>query len=238
MELKVVILSTKISTKKQGFIIKARGLCYRAVSIVSRVEDLLSVVFKFSPNVVIIDEEIMGEFGTVKLAQFLKQMQKLEIVIISSKTTHADNNLIYVNSKIGVLGLIRQLNKIFSAPSLNNSNANMNIIKQINDELLVYNFSSSLLGFNYIIDAIEETILKKCHIKNIEDEIYNKIATKYSVSIDSVERNIRHAIKIAKDECHILNADNLFKENYDLRYGGNKRFILRIANKIVNSNRY
>ena len=116
------------------------------------------------------------------------------------------------------------------------ANANAKIEKEIYNKLALYNFSSSLLGYNYIAEAIMVCLIKNCHIKNIEEEIYSIIASKYNVSIDSVERNIRNAIKTAKDECFVLNYSQLFKDNYDLKYGGNKRFILNIANQIKSSN--
>ena len=113
---------------------------------------------------------------------------------------------------------------------------NNDMARKIYSKLALYNFSSSLLGYNYIVDAIEECLKQKCHIKNIVTEVYDKIAAKYDVSLDSVERNIRNAIKNAKDECHVLKADDLFNNNYDLKYGGNKRFILNVANQIKNNN--
>ncbi len=94
----------------------------------------------------------------------------------------------------------------------------------------IYNFLFNLgmnckyVGFNYIADAIE-IIAKKKQIVNFELEIYSILAKRYEVLPDSIERNIRTAIK--SSYLQSVNMQKLFKINML----SNKKFLTNLSTR-------
>ncbi len=94
----------------------------------------------------------------------------------------------------------------------------------------IYNFLFNLgmnckyVGFNYIADAVE-IIVKKKQIVNFESDIYLTLAKRYEVLPDSIERNIRTAIKSSYSQSE--NMKKLFKNNML----SNKKFLINLSTR-------
>lgn len=234
MEASVLVLSINLKDKLQNKNYNIDGVVYSVCDVVFSVSDLVDSILLKQPNVIIVDEAMFNDFTLVAFIKMLRKIINVPIVVIGTNASIACSGCYFVDLNFLLIGLTRVFRKINNALG-NNGLLDYGGKQSIYNKLEKYKFSSSLLGYNYLVDAIEECLNKNCHVKNIENEVYGKIAEKYNVSLDSVERNIRNAIKNAKDECHILMADELFNNCYDLKYGGNKRFILNVANQIKNN---
>lgn len=78
---------------------------------------------------------------------------------------------------------------------------------KIEDTLLAMGVPAGILGFNYIVDAIEVFNERGTNI-SITKELYPAIAKKNSTTQSRVERAIRHALTIARDcrgKCETVN---------------------------------
>lgn len=76
-------------------------------------------------------------------------------------------------------------------------NKNVNIeTTQIHEVLLSIGIPPNLLGYTYIIAALEFISLNPTYLNVITKGLYVDIASKYEVTTSSVERAIRHAISV------------------------------------------
>lgn len=64
-------------------------------------------------------------------------------------------------------------------------------------ELLALRVPPNLLGFSYLIYAIEQLVENPQRIRRLTQDLYCDIANHYCTSIAAVERNIRTAISIS-----------------------------------------
>ena len=68
---------------------------------------------------------------------------------------------------------------------------------EIETALIAIGVPSSLIGFQYVVDAIGMVVKDRNAIHSITDGIYGDIAVKYNTTITCVERRIRHLIEVA-----------------------------------------
>ena len=112
-------------------------------------------------------------------------------------------------------------------------NRKVEINSFFDDELIrstIHNLGvpSNLKGYNYLIDAIKITL--KNNIYNTND-IYREIASKYDVSINSVEHAIRKTIGISFDIGDINLIHNIF--GYSIRdIPTNTQYIIMVSEYI------
>lgn len=83
------------------------------------------------------------------------------------------------------------------AVQTNNATCNVKIeTTKIHEVLLSIGIPPNLLGYTYIITAVEFISLNPMYLNVITKGLYADIASKYEVTASSVERAIRHAISV------------------------------------------
>lgn len=87
---------------------------------------------------------------------------------------------------------------------------NVNVTKEIKNVLIRLGFSPNLRGYKYLCTAINLTLQDNELINRVTKGLYPKVAEVYGDNTDSVERNIRHAIKVAYNSKKIFEINNIF----------------------------
>ncbi len=81
---------------------------------------------------------------------------------------------------------------------------------ELHEVLLSIGVPPNLLGYSYIISALELTMQNHMYLHNITKGLYVDIAEQYKVSASSVEKAIRHAIGVAWLYGNIDYIDHIF----------------------------
>lgn len=82
---------------------------------------------------------------------------------------------------------------------------------KIHETLLSIGIPPNLLGYSYILYAIELIIFNPEYMHAITKELYVDIAIKYRSTPTRVERAIRHAISVAWSHGNLDYINNIFK---------------------------
>lgn len=119
--------------------------------------------------------------------------------------------------------------EIMLAVQLQNPNVKIETTK-IHEVLLSIGIPPNLLGYGYIISAMEIIALNPWCLHSITKELYVDIALKYGVSASSVERAIRNAISIGWLHGNIDYIYHIFKNcvNPDKGVPTNSIFLSRL----------
>ena len=111
----------------------------------------------------------------------------------------------------------------------------LRINKQFNILFMRLGMSSVLNGFNYLKDAIVLTI-NKPDIYMMD--VYKKIAKKYDIKWERVERCLRYLFEVSMLRGDIILIDEMFSYTIDKDKGKptNREFVKNICNYIYNYN--
>ncbi|MBQ7452965.1 MAG: hypothetical protein IJS68_01710 [Clostridia bacterium] len=235
MELHMIALSNRFDMGSMASNYNFNGDNFVLRMVATNFGDLLNGIVKYSPQVVIIDAEYQVAYCSLNdLIEIVSKIYKNDIVIISGNVKKSENYYV-VNPFFWKSELVRILAKIAKKlKSGSGSKGAYTLQEIITQRLLKYNLPSNLLGYNYLIKAIEICYHRHCFIKNIKTDIYDKVAKEFGVSADNVERNIRNALNVAKLEHQRKGNKNnyLFGEFCEIT---NKRFIIGATTEICSS---
>lgn len=109
---------------------------------------------------------------------------------------------------------------------------------QIHETLLCIGVPPNLLGYSYIIYAIELLLFKPEYLYAVTKELYVAIANKYYTTPSRVERAIRHAISVTWLHGDVYCIDRIFKNcvRPDKGVPTNSVFLARLYYYISNMN--
>lgn len=104
----------------------------------------------------------------------------------------------------------------------------------VEDELKKMGFKKTLDGFTYIADAVMILMDYSGVPPHVTSEIYPLIAKHRNVSVDSVERSIRHSIELAFKGINTAQLNYYYPYPYDKEKGrpSNRDFLVRFAERI------
>ena len=104
----------------------------------------------------------------------------------------------------------------------------------VEDELKKMGFKKTLDGFTYIVDAVMILMDYSGVPPHVTSEIYPLIAKHRNVSVDSVERSIRHSIELAFKGINTAQLNYYYPYPYDKEKGrpSNRDFLVRFAERI------
>ena len=100
--------------------------------------------------------------------------------------------------------------------------------------LMQIGIPANMLGFSYIVTALELIALDPDYLNNITKGLYVDVAKKCSSTAARVERNIRHAIEIAWDRGNLDTLNSFFGYTVNTCKGKptNSEFIALITDKL------
>ena len=106
----------------------------------------------------------------------------------------------------------------------------------IHDILLSIGIPPNLLGYLYIVEALQMVLLNPMYMNHITKGLYIDIAKKYGASAQRVERAIRHAINTAWLHGDVYYIDHIFKNCVNPNKGvpTNSLFLARLYFYISN----
>lgn len=204
---------------------------YKMLGLADNLGDLIISIIDNDPDVVVLDlEEFGGAVSRGKILSAILATYNKQIIVIAQKNCYELRVTHFVNSGYWKVGIIRVLQKISkNRKKLDSASKPKNVKSHITEILLKNRFSPSHLGFNYLSQAIEIMYNARGYVKNLESEIYYKIALAYNTNCKNVERNIRSAI--ACNSCLI---------SRNIKLGGkiphpfsNRKIISGFANKVL-----
>jgi len=85
-----------------------------------------------------------------------------------------------------------------------------NVTKELKNTLISIGFIPNLKGYKFICTAVILTLEDNSLIDNVTSSLYPKVASFYGEKTASIERNIRHAIKVAYNSKKIYEINNVF----------------------------
>lgn len=197
---------------------------YNLITIANSYGDLVNDVIEYDPDVVVVD---LGRHGfqspkAKMLENVLSGFHKCIVVVSQTRDCHFKVSY-YVSSHFWKAGLVRALSTISKHVKPIETPIKQKTVKSVITETLIrYSFSPAHLGFNYLSLAIEIWYNARGFIKNLGEEVYQKIADTYKTNAKNVERNIRHAISCSSKE-----------QKGVILTGSNRKVISTIANQIM-----
>lgn len=80
----------------------------------------------------------------------------------------------------------------------------------VEDLMLSLGFRNSLVGRTYLHDCLVEVLLADKHAVNLSEDVYPTIAKRYSTSIASVSKAIRHCLITCFNDGNLKRANKIF----------------------------
>ena len=84
----------------------------------------------------------------------------------------------------------------------------------VEDLMLALGFRNSLVGRIYLRDCLVEVLLADKHAINLSEDVYPVIANRYSTTIASVSKAIRHCLITCYNDGNLKRANKIFR--YDI----------------------
>lgn len=107
--------------------------------------------------------------------------------------------------------------------------------KSIHEVLLGIGIPPNILGYCYILYALELILFNPNYLRGITKQLYPDVAKKFNTTPVRVERDIRHAISVAWLRGDLDFIDEIFKNCVDPEKGvpSNSLFLTRIYHHII-----
>lgn len=183
--------------------------------IVYKLSDLIEIINKFQFEILIIDTRYFS-INDDLLSLFQKQNHYVPNIILlhNGRKTFSSKNVICFNidDKIKICSCIEQCSK---NSTYNKSSPDYVVFRnEIKKNLISFGFNSKYKGFNYMLDLLCNIINKNSFNISFKKHIYPDLANLYSVTEESVERDIRNILKIHYDKTKLFERLNFQKEFY------------------------
>lgn len=239
----------------------SRNKSIRVVGLASDGKSAIDIISKENPDLLILDMLLPNYDGFEVLEKVRDNLScnKAKVIITSAlnidfimkKCEEADVDYFFLKPlKLDLLERrvleILEESDSYSVCNTYADSENMNIKErsskrkktQIVNVLSKLNFKTTLLGYEYIKEALILTLKDRSYIYNMTTKLYPLIAEKYLTTIFNVERNIRHAIEVAWGRSNVNVIDEMFGYTVDIDRGKptNKEFIAMITDKIIIEN--
>ena len=99
---------------------------------------------------------------------------------------------------------------MYNGKSAGIDNDELSISYLVEDLMLSLGFRNSLVGRTYLRDCLVEVLLVDKHTVNLSEHIYPVIAKRYSTSIASVSKAIRHCLITCFNDGNLKRANKIF----------------------------
>ncbi|HJD05619.1 MAG TPA: sporulation transcription factor Spo0A [Candidatus Onthoplasma faecipullorum] len=220
-----------------------KNIGYDVVATTNNGEELIELVNKFKPDLVITDIVLQGADGFKLLEK--ADLSKTKVIIQSSLSIDG-----FINKAIS-MGASYYCIKPFDFETLKDRiedimsenksggrvyNGKTNQIEEkITNIFITVGIPAHIKGYQFLREAIKLAIANPEIINSITKKLYPTIAEKYSTSASKVERAIRHAIEVAWNRGKIENINNLFgiKVYSSNEKPTNGEFIALVADKML-----
>lgn len=219
---------------------------YEVLATTSSGEELIDLIKKFNPEVVVTDIVLKGADGFKVLESIDKNSNTAVIVQSSLSIDGFINKAISLGAKyycikpFDVETLKERIEDVLkpetaqSKTFFNNKSANQ-IEEKITNIFITVGIPAHIKGYQFLREAIKLAIANPEIINSITKKLYPTIAEKYDTSASKVERAIRHAIEVAWNRGKIENINNLFglKVYSSNEKPTNGEFIALVADKML-----
>ena len=220
-----------------------KNIGYDVVATTNNGEELIELVNKFKPDLVITDIVLQGADGFKLLEK--ADLSKTKVIIQSSLSIDG-----FINKAIS-MGASYYCIKPFDFETLKDriedimsenksggrmyNGKNNQIEEKITNIFITVGIPAHIKGYQFLREAIKLAIANPEIINSITKKLYPTIAEKYSTSASKVERAIRHAIEVAWNRGKIENINNLFgiKVYSSNEKPTNGEFIALVADKML-----
>ena len=220
-----------------------KNIGYDVVATTNNGEELIELVNKFKPDLVITDIVLQGADGFKLLEKV--DLSKTKVIIQSSLSIDG-----FINKAISMGAsyycikpfdfetLKDRINDIMSENKSGGrmyNGKNNQIEEKITNIFITVGIPAHIKGYQFLREAIKLAIANPEIINSITKKFYPTIAEKYSTSASKVERAIRHAIEVAWNRGKIENINNLFgiKVYSSNEKPTNGEFIALVADKML-----
>ena len=218
---------------------------YEIVSTTQSGEELISLINKQNPDVVVMDI-VLQKCDGFKVLESVKGT-KTKIVVQSSLSIDGFiNKAISLGAKYYCIKpfdtqtLQERIEDIISPVSNSvgavfNAKATNQLEEKITNIFITVGIPAHIKGYQFLREAIKLAIANPEIINSITKKLYPTIAEKYDTSASKVERAIRHAIEVAWNRGKIENINNLFgiKVYSSNEKPTNGEFIALVADKML-----
>lgn len=234
----------EVSTRFIGY--KNLGFDYRTCEKDGSI--VLEELYKNPVDVVVMDFVMKGidALGVLERMRTMNPLYTPAIIILSSIDSIALKNEFYrkgaefyLRKPVKTEELISKINEVKRNREMNNLKSNSARYREESDIIITGIIQqlcvpAHLKGYNYLRSAIKLCVEMPTLANTITKELYPGIATNYSVTSESVERNIRTAIELAWQRGNDDGFSKYFGYNKQTRKSRptNAEFIARISDEI------
>lgn len=217
---------------------------FEILSTTSSGEELIELINKYNPEVVVMDIVLTGCDGFKVLESI--DTTKTNVVIQSSLSIDGFiNKAISMGAKYYCIKpfdtetLKDRIEDIVEPKPANKTYFNIkptnHIEEKITNIFITVGIPAHIKGYQFLREAIKLAIAEPEIINSITKKLYPAIAKRYDTSASKVERAIRHAIEVAWNRGKIENINNLFgiKVYSSNEKPTNGEFIALVADKML-----
>ncbi len=218
---------------------------YEIVATTSSGDELIELVKKHNPSVVVMDIVLSGCDGFKVLETI--DLTKTNVIIQSALSIDGFiNKAISMGAKyycikpFDVAILKERIDDIVSIADTQgkqffNAKTTNHLEEKISNIFITVGIPAHIKGYQFLREAIKLAIANPEIINSITKKLYPTIAEKYDTSASKVERAIRHAIEVAWNRGKIENINNLFgiKVYSSNEKPTNGEFIALVADKML-----
>lgn len=219
---------------------------YEVLAMTSNGEELIDLINKYNPDVVVMDI-VLQKCDGFKVLESIRKAINTKIIVQSSLSIDG-----FINKAIS-MGAKYYCIKPFDVETLKdriedlmkpetsqtkvffNAKTHNQIEEKITNIFITVGIPAHIKGYQFLREAIKLAIANPEIINSITKKLYPTIAEKYDTSASKVERAIRHAIEVAWNRGKIENINNLFgiKVYSSNEKPTNGEFIALVADKML-----
>lgn len=219
---------------------------YEVLAMTSNGEELIDLINKYNPDVVVMDI-VLQKCDGFKVLESIRKAFNTKIIVQSSLSIDG-----FINKAIS-MGAKYYCIKPFDVETLKdriedlmkpetsqtkvffNAKTPNQIEEKITNIFITVGIPAHIKGYQFLREAIKLAIANPEIINSITKKLYPTIAEKYDTSASKVERAIRHAIEVAWNRGKIENINNLFgiKVYSSNEKPTNGEFIALVADKML-----
>ncbi len=218
---------------------------YEVVATTNSGEELIDLINRHNPNLVIMDI-VLQHCDGFKVLEKVKDSETKVVIQSSLSIDGFINKAISMGAKyycikpFDVQTLKERVEELLSPASAQasvffNAKATNQIEEKITNIFITVGIPAHIKGYQFLREAIKLAIANPEIINSITKKLYPTIAEKYDTSASKVERAIRHAIEVAWNRGKIENINNLFgiKVYSSNEKPTNGEFIALVADKML-----
>jgi len=218
---------------------------FEIVGITSNGDEVIDLIVKTQPNIVVLDLILPSRDGFYILDRIQTMPNKPKVLILTALTQET-----FVSKSISS-GASDFLAKPFDSETLRRHLIDLkddcgilaidgrtkgrDVEERISSIFLTVGIPAHIKGYQFLREAIKLSINRPEIINSITKELYPTIAEKFETSPSKVERAIRHAIEVAWNRGKIENINNIFgiKVYENNEKPTNSEFIALISDKML-----